>query len=447
MSRATLESRRRSTVAIEPLEQRRLLSVVAAITPLGHPAPPATAHGVAAPPHRTPSTPARVHALDDDGGDDGGDDSDSDSGGDGSATGPSDGGSDDSGGTSGGATTAPYSPPDDGNGFDNGSSGGSFGNDPVTPVPTPPTTDPGDDATPANGGSADAGTTDNGTPDHSLSDTGLPADQATVLYPTGDPGDDDLYDAGAGDDGDGFPVFAAGPNFGGTLHVRLPADPVPGDAGVATVDVFNTGARAVGRLRIALGLSPDGAADDAVHVADDTVAVHLGHDRVTTYRIPFRLPTTLPPGTYRELALIDAGNAFGETDESDNVALGDMVTVAAAVPDVTATALSAPARLRAGRPAAVTLHLRDVGSAAVTGSTTLTVVATPVGSTAPPTVLATVTRTVKLKAGQRSAVPVRLTMPVLPPGRYQLTATVTPTSAADVSAADKSAVTDVTVSG
>ena len=407
---------------IEPLEDRRLLSAAVAVMPVTT----VPAAHVAAPP--TVAHVARLQPFDDDGDDssDSGGTSGSDDGGEGSgdsgSTGVDDGGE-------GAGTTDIGGSADGGSSSDSGGEGaGDAGSGGTVPSPV-------DNAPPNNsgGGGLDAGgTTDDG------------GDQSVVLYPTGDPYDDSLYDDGGGT----IVVIPPTPraaDFGGALRVHLPPNPVAGDAGVATVDVFNTGGRASGTFELAVGVTPDGSAASAIRVADQQVPVHLGHDRVAAYRVPFTLPTTLTPGTYRFLALIDAGNAFAETDEADNVAVGPSFTVAAATSDVSVTSANAAHAARAGRPAAVAVHLRSVGSMAASGTTTITVTATPVDGSTAPVRVASVARPVRLARDQAMTIRLRVPLPALPVGRYQLTVTVTPVSPTDTNAADKSAVTKATL--
>ncbi len=397
----TRRPRSPSAARIERLEDRRLWSAA------GFPIPVAAAvHHPAA-----ERVVRHVRPADDDDPGDAGDAGSADNG-----------GSDDNGvaatspGSSAGGSTDVSPPASDGAADSGGSSTG-----------TAPTTDDSGDAA---GGDTSGGTAvDDGT-------------DPTILYPTGDPYDDSLYDDG------GTTVVVLGSagaaDFGGAVHVRLPPHPVAGDAGTATVDVFNTGGRADGRMELAVGVSPDGSAADSIPVADEQVPVHLGHDRVAAYRVPFVLPATLPAGTYRFLALVDAGNAFAETDEANNLAVGPAVAIAAAVPDLSVATVTAAPRLRVGHPATVTVHLAEAGTIDESGSTTITVTAAPAAGGASQ-LLATVTRPAQVGRGRPVAEAVRFTVPALPAGRYRLTVRVTPVSAADADAADKSAAATTTV--
>ena len=407
---------RRRTPFVEVLEDRRLFSA----TPL-----------TIAPGHRPSVGPAaasaRVHPADD-----------SDDGGDTDAGGSTDSGSTDSGSTDSGSTGSSDAGDGSADDGDLGSTdGGSFSDDPVTTDPTPTTNDDGSSGT--TGGATTGGDSSTAVSGSTTTDDGS-AGGDDLLYPTGDPGEDDLYD----DDGGGGTLVVVTPlpgaaNFGGTLHVRLPAKPVAGDDGVATLDVFNTGGRAVGPLELAVGVSPDGSAASAVRVGTATVDVRLGHDRVAAYRVRLHLPATLPAGSYRFLGLIDAGSSFAETDESDNVALGPTVAIGAAAPDLAVTGVTAARAVRPGRPLAVTVRLAEAGTVPEVGSATVTLMATP-SAGGDPVPIAVTSRPVRLTPGHASTVRFRLTLPALPAGQYRLTATVTAVSAADGNAADKSAV-------
>jgi hypothetical protein len=444
-------------VVIEPLELRQLLSATVAgvARPIHVAAQTVALVQRAAPARATVAHVTTVRPFDDggddgdsggdDGGDDGGDsggstdDGGTDAGGDTSDTGSTDSGTADSGTADSG--TSDSGTPDDGNGFADGSSGGSVSDGSTDTRGT--TTDGGTTTT------TTTGTTDDGTTTTTIDTAGGSTDDGgdyALLYPSGDYCDDALYDAPVGQYGNGgLPTRSGTPNFGGTLHVRLPADPVAGSAGTAPVDVFNTGSRADGQFDIALGISADGSAVDAVRVADDTVGVHLGHDRVTVYRIPFHLPVTLTPGTYQFMALIDAGNDFVETNEADNVAVGPTVAVGQGVPDVSVSAVAAHAAVRAGQADDVVVHLQDVGNAIESGSVVVTVSLEPTDGSSAATVLTTATRSVHVGLKGRAKLAVPVAVPTgLAAGSYRLAVQVTPV-AGDVDAADKSAVATVTV--
>jgi hypothetical protein len=459
----------RSVAVIEPLEDRRMLSIVlptlVAAAPLHYAVDSHTtvSHSTVSRSVAKTAAATPIHTMDDDGGDDdGGSSDDGDSSGD-------DGGSDDGGesagdtgdddGSSDAGEGSGDTGADDGAGADDGgeagatpvgdgsADGGEAGGSTVDSSPT-------DNGTPDNSGDAGAGTTDNTGDGTASADGSTPApdDGGTdntgtdtgVVYPIAYPYGDDLYD----DNGDGTivtgPTAPYPPAFGGTLTVRLPAHPVAGDAGVAKVDVFNTGGPAAGKAEIAIGVTPDGSPADAVRVADKTVPVRLGSDRVAIYQVPFKLPTTLAAGTYQFLALIDAGDAFGETANSNNLAFGPSVTIgAAAAPDVSLTAASAPHAVRAGHVATVAVHLQDTEAVAESGPMTVAVTAESTDGTA--TSLATVTRAVHVGRNGRATVRVQVPTAELSAGQYQLTVRLTHASPADVDAADKSVMTMVTV--
>ncbi len=395
-------------VRVERLEGRRLFSTGGTVTSAGPPERPA-AHAAS-----LPASP-RVRPFDDEG----------DAGGSSGTT--------DAGGT--GAGDASGDPSDNGDSSDV-TAGGSFDAGDAGGTPAPVDTDT--DTTTGGGDAASTGTSGGAGTDDGSGD-------ATVVEPTGDAADDGLDDDAGGGTVVVLPPAQGAADFGGAVHVRLPAHPVAGDAGLAVVDVFNTGGRALGRMDITVGASPDGTPASAVRLADDRVGVHLGHDRVAVYRLPFTLPATLPAGTYRILAVVDAANDFDESSESNNVAVGPAITVAAAVDDV-AVSVTAPATVHAGRPATVAVQLKQVGTAAESGPTTITVTLAPAaGGT--PQLLATVTRPVRIGPLHAATVRVRVSVPRLAAGRYVLTLRATSVSAADADAADKSVVVPVTLAG
>ena len=379
----------------------------------------------------------------DGGSDDGGGFDDGSSGGDTGDNSSAGGGADTAGGSSSGD--------DNGDGFGTGSSGGDTGS-PVDsgPVDSGPV-DGGGGYTPAptdNGGDNSGG---DGSPDYGgTTYTGdgdvYAGDDYVLLYPAGTYCDNALYDAGVVGLGVvGLPIYARGANFGGTVRARLPAQPLAGDAGVATVRVFNTGQGTAGRFDVVLGVTPDGTAAQAVRVAGVHLGVNLGHDRVATYRIPFRLPATLPAGRYQLLALIDAGNEFDEQDESDNVAIGPSLDVAVGTPDVAVSSVTVRRSTPAGGRLGLAVHLRNVGTGIELGTATVTVSVEPTDGSAAAIVLATLPRRVRVPATRRATVPASIQLGTLPAGSYRLTVRVTPPDATDVNGIDKSDVTTFTV--
>lgn len=338
-------------------------------------------------------------------------------------------------GDAGGTPTDPGTPTagSDAGTFDSGTDESGTNNSPTN---NSPTSDFGAD----DSGASDSGANNSGTGDTDTSDAGT-----GLQSPTGDPGDDGLYDAGGGT----AVVYPSpgGADFGGTVHVRLRANPVAGDAGVATVAVFNTGLRATGQMDLALGVSPSGSAATAVRVADDRVTVRLGHNRVGVYRVPFRLPTTLPAGTYHFVVRIDAANDFNEADETNNVAVGPAIRIGAAVSDLAIAGVNVRGRARADHDTVVTVHLREAGTAAESGTTTVTVMAQRSDGTGPSQQLAVVTVPVRLTRGRRVTVPIHAAIPALPAGRYRVTVRVTPVSADDGNLADKSGIALTAVVG
>ena len=404
--------------------------------------------------HHAAAPAAVVHPMrpaDDDGGDSGGDDGGGGTDDGGGFDDGSSGGDTGDNGSSGGDDTGAGSSSgnDNGGGFDTGDSGGDTtgpvdsgpvdGGGGYVPTPVDPgPTDNGDAGdNPAHGGTTYYG-------DGDVYDGG----DYVLLYPTGTYCDNALYDVGAVGYGvTGLPVYARGADFGGTVRARLPAHPLAGDAGVATVRVFNTGVGTAGRFDVVLGVTPDGTAAHAVRVAADRLGVNLGHDRVTSYRIPFRLPATLPAGRYQLLAMIDAGNEFDEQDESDNVALGPSVDVDVGTPDLSVTSVATRRSARAGGRLGVAVHLRNVGTGIELGTATVTVSVSvePTDGSAAAVVLATLPRRVRLPAGRRATVSVPIPLGTLPAGAYRLTVRVMPADAADVNAVDKSGVTTFTV--
>ncbi|NLF30950.1 MAG: hypothetical protein GX591_08700 [Planctomycetes bacterium] len=105
----------------------------------------------------------------------------------------------------------------------------------------------------------------------------------------------------------------------------LPADSVPGDRAVVPITVSNTGkGTAAGRMDITLYATTTGQLDgseiELAHLVNQPVNIRVGASRA--YRAAVTLPA-MPKGAYRLVAVVDASDAFGELDETNNVAVSD----------------------------------------------------------------------------------------------------------------------------
>ena len=149
------------------------------------------------------------------------------------------------------------------------------------------------------------------------------------------------------------------------------------------------------------------------------------------------------------MAVVDSSNAVAESDESNNFAVGPVITVLAADADVAVSDVVVPGTPTAGHRAVARATVTDVGNAAAAGTVTAVVTATPVdaaGAAAGPAVtLASVRRTVRLKAKHATSVAVPFKLAGTPVGRYQLTVQIVPSSLIDADETDNAASVDATL--
>jgi hypothetical protein len=81
--------------------------------------------------------------------------------------------------------------------------------------------------------------------------------------------------------------------------------------------------RARGRLAVTLSAAAGSAGGALVPLRTFTQPLGLAAGASRTVRLRFVPPRDLAPGSYFFSATLDSGNAFGETDEADNVAVSD----------------------------------------------------------------------------------------------------------------------------
>ncbi|MCD6303816.1 MAG: hypothetical protein J7M21_02500 [Planctomycetes bacterium] len=104
---------------------------------------------------------------------------------------------------------------------------------------------------------------------------------------------------------------------------HLPDVTFPGESFNATVRVANANfGPAVGRIRLALYASADETLDDGDFlVGQEDVNIQLARNQGRTWTLTALPTASMPYGSYHLIAVADADDAVGETDETNNVAV------------------------------------------------------------------------------------------------------------------------------
>jgi len=108
--------------------------------------------------------------------------------------------------------------------------------------------------------------------------------------------------------------------------VSKPARLTAGLDGTTTVTIKNNGNVPFNDLvPVALAISADGQVNDAnLPVATSTQKLSLKPGASKSFRISGNLPSTLPIGQYQMAVDVDPSDAFGESDEGNNIALSEV---------------------------------------------------------------------------------------------------------------------------
>jgi hypothetical protein len=198
-----------------------------------------------------------------------------------------------------------------------------------------------------------------------------------------------------------------------------------------TVRLTNAGQKPVaGPIAFAIVASPDAYLDpDDTAIANVTRPVKLAPGKSRNVKLNFTVPPNVPQGSYLLLVRPDTGGAVPETVESNNVsATATPLAIGPAFSDLTGSiGVVTVAGLGARRQARTTLALQNLGNSTYSGPVTVSVLASADGTAdAGDAVLATLPKTLKLKAGGRKAMKLRAALASLPAGSYHLVARLAP---------------------
>jgi hypothetical protein len=211
----------------------------------------------------------------------------------------------------------------------------------------------------------------------------------------------------------------------------------------ATVVLSNAGpAAATETATVVLSLD-DGLADgsaDAV-LASATVPVRLGVGQGIKVSLPVAWPAGLASGSYQILAAVTANGFAAMASNGSGPTASIPIIYEQPTVDLSASAAQTLARGRAGRAAAVTLRLHNLGNTAAVGSATFQASALLQGdsSAGDEVALTLPPRRFSVPAGATRPVSIAFVLPAgLAPGTYLLSITLAPvTSPADLDTLDK----------
>jgi uncharacterized repeat protein (TIGR03803 family) len=232
-------------------------------------------------------------------------------------------------------------------------------------------------------------------------------------------------------------VTGSGTGGGGTADLtvqvsgRLPASAIGGTTkGTLRVKVTNSGGgTTAGNSTVQLLLSADDLPDagDTVLATVPLTNLRLRARQSRTVAASFTFPASVASGVYRVLAVADPGGTIAESNESNNTAPAGQVTVAPPSVNLSGTARAVSARV--GRPATLSLTLRNTGSTNATRlSTPLRVVLSRDGvfDGVGETILLDTVQSLTIPAGRTRAVVLRLPAIAGPAGTFALQTLIDP---------------------
>ena len=218
-----------------------------------------------------------------------------------------------------------------------------------------------------------------------------------------------------------------GPNLvAGPVAAKFPASAVAGThaRGSARITITNSGNQtAKGTIVIDLFASPDQTIrGNAPKLTTITKKINLRpHQHVTIPFRPFTWPASLN-GSYLLVANVNSTHTIAETNLSDNTgASTKAITVAPPFVDIQNLWNRAfPAALKAGRPLALTILLKNLGNVTAKGTDAITVLATPGAGAAGATTMDQANVRVAIPPGKTRNVRLVFKVPALASGSYHI---------------------------
>ena len=142
-----------------------------------------------------------------------------------------------------------------------------------------------------------------------------------------------------------------------------PTSVIRGQEDTVLVDIRNLGDTPTsGTFDVTAYLSEDDQPTTIEKVGDKGVAVVLAPGETRSLAIPIRVPSLQALGSYQWLVQVDAGNVVVESDEDNNVGVGNAIEVAPTPPDFIVSAGPAgPALMSLGTSGSVSVAVTNAG--------------------------------------------------------------------------------------
>jgi hypothetical protein len=221
-----------------------------------------------------------------------------------------------------------------------------------------------------------------------------------------------------------------GPNLTAAMTTKLPAAVVGGtrNTGRATLTVTNAGNQlAKGAITIDVYASPTASIPGgAPVVVSFTRKINLKPGKHVNFAIPrFVWPASLN-GSYFLVANVDSTHTIAETNFSDNIAAASTpVTVAPPFVEIQNLWNGTIPKLIAGKRANLAIAVQNHGNVAARGTATVTIQASPSGTLAGATDVATASVRLNTPPGKKQTAHAAFVVPALAAGTYHLIVTVT----------------------
>ena len=214
-----------------------------------------------------------------------------------------------------------------------------------------------------------------------------------------------------------------GAELSATFASTLPAAVIGGAKGKLTLLVTNNGsADASGPMDVTLFASSDGILADGSVITTAHVKVKLKAGKSKKIKLKFAFPSTLADGSYTIFAGINSSGSIAETDTSNDAVTGPVVTIAAPFVDLTST-LTAPAAIREGKSAKVSLRVTNNGNDSAKGPILIELSTSASPSGGSPQQLVTFTKKISIKAGKSKVLKLKLPTS-LAAGTYFIVSTI-----------------------
>lgn len=141
---------------------------------------------------------------------------------------------------------------------------------------------------------------------------------------------------------------------------------IRGQEDSVSVTIGNTGDTATSTtFDVSVYLSADETPQTVEKVGDLAVSTALGAGENRTLTIPVRVPSLQSLGDYVWLVQVDAANVVAESDETNNVGVGNAIAVVPTPPDLIVSSLpSGPVEVALGASVSVVTAIQNVGEGA-----------------------------------------------------------------------------------